>query len=63
MPVVQMYAATTTELQNYYVEVLANKEQQPEIIFGLHSRQIDGVQYIARSSIVFDYILKNYLLM
>ncbi len=62
-PIIQAYAAHTLNLQQYYIDTMAQNKANLEILYGLdgvNSLSIDSVPNITRSPLIFDYIYKNF---
>jgi hypothetical protein len=62
-PVLLSFLAHTEALQNKYVEMIAQVDRDPQVIYGLDgaaSWPIDGVQQIARVPVIFEYLYRNF---
>ena len=59
-PIIQAYSANNTVLQQYYVKQAAIVKKKTEVIYCIDSPQIDGVEHITRTPLIFEYLLRNF---
>jgi hypothetical protein len=64
-PILQSYAASSDHLQEQYIAALEQESAGFDVIFGidkLASWEVDGVQSITRTPLIFEYLYSNFRL-
>ncbi len=61
-PIIQAYSADNTLLQQYYVDQVMKVRDETEVVYCVNSAQIDGVEHITRTPLIFEYLLRNFQL-
>jgi hypothetical protein len=60
-PVLESYAAGTDSLEKYYVQALERRKPGSlEVVYGLDGAQMGGIQAIARTPRIFEYIYHHF---
>ena len=59
-PVLQPYSASNSKLQNYYINNIQKVVNAAEVVYCTKSSKIDNVDYITRSSLIFEYLLEHF---